>query len=695
MPRRTARSKQSTPRSARHGEPCSWSFRSLPLIVLLAFCSLCGRAETFQAPDPGPGIIPITGTWQFHTGDNLAWANPAFNDAGWQAIRADAPWGAQGHRGYTGYAWYRKRIDIGAGDKSLGIFIPASDGAYEVYWNGRRIGSSGELPPHAAWYLAGQNAVFPLSSGGAAAGVLALRFWAPLAGASADPDDGGLHGAPRVGRLLLLQQQLQLGGLRTLSRYLPSVIASFLIGAGALLSLIMFLRRRSDWLYLWLSLLFAGNVIVAFASFSIRTLAFQRDQGLNQLGLSCSAVGLWLTLLWIFNLNRSKWWRWVTAGVIAVYLAAQLVDAVLVWFWQSAGAGFVRTDALTTQIYAGLELFVLFLVGFGLARRKTSSLVPLGLIAGLCGVWDPVLQLSTVVSPAFGTSLQRWGLQLGEYHFFAFTLLSWLLVLTLAFTVARRQIREGRRQAHLEQEIRSAQEVQQVLIPEEIPSIPGLAVTSIYKPAAEVGGDFFQVIPVESHGEEPSTLIVVGDVSGKGLKAAMTVSLIVGTLRTLAESTRDPGEILAGLNRRLLGRTQGGFATCLVLRVDANGTATLANAGHLSPFRDGVEFEVPASLPLGLSADAEYDEVRLALHESETLMFITDGVLEARNERGEIYGFERVASLMRAQPSAEQVAEAAAGFGQEDDITVLSVSRTQSRERLPVTSLPPLPVAAG
>jgi serine phosphatase RsbU (regulator of sigma subunit) len=281
---------------------------------------------------------------------------------------------------------------------------------------------------------------------------------------------------------------------------------------------------------------------------------------------------------------------------------------------------------------------------------------------------------------------------LGGYHFAAATLLNWLLLLTLAFTVVRRQLLEGRRQAHLEQEIRSAQEVQHVLIPEEIPSTPGLSVASVYKPAAEVGGDFFQVIPPEPDSPESGTLIIVGDVSGKGLKAAMTVSLIVGTLRTLADATRSPAAILVGLNRRLLGRTQGGFATCIVLRIDADGTATIANAGHLAPFRDGLEWEVAASLPLGLTPDAEYDEVRTHLREAETLTLITDGVLEARNRKGELYGFERVAELMREKPTASQIAEAACSFGQDDDITVISIALEAHREPQPLRSLYALPV---
>ena len=194
--------------------------------------------------------------------------------------------------------------------------------------------------------------------------------------------------------------------------------------------------------------------------------------------------------------------------------------------------------------------------------------------------------------------LQAWmsrvGFSLGDYHFDMRSILETLLFVTLVFTVAREQYLERRRQARMEMEVRSAREVQQVLVPETVPAVPGFAIDSVYKPAAELGGDFFQVISLP----DASTLMVIGDVSGKGLKAAMTVSLIVGTLRTLADYTQEPAEILQGMNRRLCGRVQDGFASCVVLRLKPNGEATIANAGHLAPFRDGEE------LPLGRIAAA-------------------------------------------------------------------------------------------
>jgi serine phosphatase RsbU (regulator of sigma subunit) len=130
----------------------------------------------------------------------------------------------------------------------------------------------------------------------------------------------------------------------------------------------------------------------------------------------------------------------------------------------------------------------------------------------------------------------------------------------------------------------------------------------------------------------------------------------------------------------LFGRVQDGFATCVVLRLEANGEATIANAGHLAPFRDGEELPLRGSLPLGLSADAVYEDLIFRLHEAETLTLYTDGIVEARNAKRELFSFERVQRLAQERKSAEQIVEAACAFGQEDDITVLSIRRLAAAE---------------
>jgi serine phosphatase RsbU (regulator of sigma subunit) len=214
-----------------------------------------------------------------------------------------------------------------------------------------------------------------------------------------------------------------------------------------------------------------------------------------------------------------------------------------------------------------------------------------------------------------------------------------------------------------------------VLIPQSLPSLEGYAVTSAYLPAQQVGGDFFQLIEQERRHEGSSAVLILGDVSGKGLKAAMTVSLIVGTVRTLVDVTNDPAEILASLNRRLHGRLNNGFATCLVLRFDSEGNCVLANAGHLAPFLNQDDMSLPDALPLGLNPDAAYERIEFRLAVGDRLTFYTDGLLEARNAEGEIFSFERVRALMATMPDAKQATEAAVAFGQDDDITVLTLTR--------------------
>jgi serine phosphatase RsbU (regulator of sigma subunit) len=190
-----------------------------------------------------------------------------------------------------------------------------------------------------------------------------------------------------------------------------------------------------------------------------------------------------------------------------------------------------------------------------------------------------------------------------------------LLLASVAYALWRYAAEQRRQGAVLEEELKSARELQRVLIPEALPSVPGYAVGSVYQPAHDVGGDFFQIIPLDDH----STLVLLGDVSGKGLHAAMNVSLIVGTVRTLAEAHRDPVSILLGLNHRLVGRLQGGFTTCLVLRVGRDGLCSIANAGHLAPFLNGTEIALDGSLPLGLIEEAEYHEDSFVLHERDRL----------------------------------------------------------------------------
>jgi serine phosphatase RsbU (regulator of sigma subunit) len=126
------------------------------------------------------------------------------------------------------------------------------------------------------------------------------------------------------------------------------------------------------------------------------------------------------------------------------------------------------------------------------------------------------------------------------------------------------------------------------------------------------------------------------------------------------------------LNTRLLGRGDA-KATCLALRLDADGSATLANAGHLPPYVNGKPVAMEGALPLGMMAGAEFSVTRFTLKESDRLVLISDGIAEAMDAGGNLFGFERVQELLRTAKSAAEVAAAGQAFGQEDDISVIAV----------------------
>jgi hypothetical protein len=248
-----------------------------------------------------------------------------------------------------------------------------------------------------------------------------------------------------------------------------------------------------------------------------------------------------------------------------------------------------------------------------------------------------------------------------------------LYILSLAIILILRSTRITRQQAQLEAEMAAAREVQQVILPDQMEKMPGYVIESIYQPAQEVGGDFFQII---AHKTDASLLIVAGDVVGKGLKAGMLVALLVGAIRSSAETTEEPLALLEALNRRLMGRGDA-QATCLAMRIGSDGSVTLANAGHIAPYLNGEPVNIEGSLPLGMIGDATFSELKFSLSGHDRLVLMSDGIVEARDTEGKLFGFGRVRELLSTSCSAADVALAAKQFGQEDDISVISVTRTE------------------
>jgi hypothetical protein len=260
-----------------------------------------------------------------------------------------------------------------------------------------------------------------------------------------------------------------------------------------------------------------------------------------------------------------------------------------------------------------------------------------------------------------------------QFHFgpvqFSISILSYTIFLgSLVAVIFYRFIRVSQEEQRSSAEIEAARSVQAMLIPTQLPSNRNFMLDSAYLPANGVGGDFFQVLPLK----DDSMLIVVGDVSGKGLQAAMNASTLVGALRN--ELSHEPATVLSHLNQVMLGASSGpiaGFATCLCARIHPNGEMIIANAGHLSPYRDGREMELAACLPLGVIPNVEYEQSTFQLKHGDRLTFVSDGVVEATDQKGELFGFERTQQV--SHEPARYIAQIAQRFGQTDDITVVSL----------------------
>ncbi len=375
--------------------------------------------------------------------------------------------------------------------------------------------------------------------------------------------------------------------------------------------------------------------------------------------------------------SHSRAWKTVPRWAIVVFLLA--VFCIFASFgFVFDGMDMARQSALSLALSS--VIIALFSVGYavsGITLRQRFWIpgVPLFILQNVCMAllynWLPkapaLTHLDSTQLNSFHNRLVFDGLAVVISVVLGYT---GLVVVSIA--ESRRRLRVELDKAALDTELAAAREIQRLMVPEMLPPTPGYAIESIYHPAAQVGGDFFQVIPLDGG----QTLVVVGDVSGKGLSAAMIVSMLIGMLHTISRISQDPAQILAELNSRLFERKQGGFVTCLAVRLDPSGRVVLANAGHLPPWLNGAEVAFAGSLPLSLLASAAPEQVALEMQPGDRLTLITDGVVEARDTQGALFGFDRTQALMRQETSPLALAEAAIQYGQDDDLTVISILRT-------------------
>jgi hypothetical protein len=674
----------------------------LAALFLTVSCpSLCATGPAKPAADTlvvgalGQGTVTLGGLWEFKTGDDPAWASPSFDDSQWERLRVDRTYGRQGHFGYHGYAWYRRHIDFaqaGAGQKVALIVFPiggydAWGEPYEIYWNGVLMGREGKMPPGAEWRYRPPPDSFGL--GEAHSGVLAVRTWIQPLKFIDTGSAGGIYVPPLAGSPQAVTAELSALDHEWLASRQFYFDENLLYGILGILGLLAWLRDRSLKALFWTAIYaLMQPVHVVFYNAHLG-LPYHFVYGSDTVTNAAASVALWYLLLYLLGLEgRLRLRRWtfrlavidLSFALLEWFVTSRDWSTSLVLTWQIA-------DAVLYFLITMASLFPLVLIANGIGKRVSLAnwlVAASASLVSLIGVVRIASLEGSRFTHAYGVylSIQHEFFTIHGNYFDSQNIAVSLLLVAIVYAVFRYAAEQTRRNGALEQEFKSAQELQRILIPESLPSFKGYAVTSAYHPAQEVGGDFFQVI-AQADG---SALIVLGDVSGKGLKAAMTVSLLVGTARTLAEQSSDPAWILTGLNRRLEGRMQNGFATCLVLRLEPSGGCVAANAGHLPPFLNHKEIELPPALPLGLVSDGSYENVPFTMAAGDRLTLYTDGLLEARNDARELFGFDRVRHLIAANPDAQTASEAAMAFGQEDDITVLTVTRLGAQESAPEDS---------
>jgi phosphoserine phosphatase RsbU/P len=623
--------------------------------------------------------MELDGPWRFQVGDDPRWADPSFDDSAWPTATISKPLSEQGFDAYSGYGWYRLKLlpeQLSQfnlpGNSPLDLLVTADGiGQVAVYAGGAQAGHTKGMTDSPSMYQSPPLVVHLSRAAADGSVVLALRTWAgPSASIRRGLIDKVELGAPDDIAVTLTAaidrrwDQHQIAG----------IVVSFLFFCVAVLGFTLFLAQRKHPEYLWLALL-CLSVAFMGASESAYGLALLPLSVFYVLSLWGGRIFMAVTLEFILRFTGRE-------GRIVVRVFQISVLVLPVFALVNLQLTYEYLAISSEVIFSGLVTVLLFRAWRKGRPDAGVMLVPF-FLAATANSLDTVLDYATS-KHWIGDQFAFHEFHLGPIQF-PISVVSYAVFLaSLLAVIFYRFIHVSQDEQRSAAEIEAARSVQAMLIPTQLPSNHNFMLESAYLPANGVGGDFFQVLPLK----DDSMLIVVGDVSGKGLQAAMNASTLVGALRN--ELSHDPATVLNRLNNVLLGaatgpgagpdavpgvasdqKTQVSFATCLCARVYPDGAMTIANAGHLHPYRDGREMELVADLPLGVIPNIQYEQATFQLSVGDRLIFLSDGVVEAANAHGELFGFERTQQV--SNESARYIAQTAKRFGQTDDITVVSL----------------------
>ena len=653
------------------------------------------REQARQTPTEGPVVdatsigspVVLSKGWRVGVTSNPAAASPGFDDSGWairdakgtiadvsETVDPDPDPGRPGHD--DKYAWFRLHIRLAPNHgpigllielpvtQSLGPSLSSTGPAPEVFVNGKLVLPGGPHPDDQSEYQQISrlyNLDVPATETSL---VLAVRTWyVPF----------GLKGYTnffdrrtfRLGTPDDLRQSLDMWSVRTLFERLPRLIIAVLLLFLSVFLLTLYFTQKGHPEYLWLALHELVQVPIGIID-QAGSLARLDNIWFGALYMQFVFLSAYLYFEFLVSFLALKR-RWHIKGLrYTAPILALIAPMILV-----AGHNKAATIALLGVMVCSIiwivfwAIFVfLTLIVATIKRNFEAGMLLLPLILTMIGIAEPIL--TGGFSDFGGVSYQSpLTIQAGPIpiHFAAFADFAGLLAIIVIIFI--RFLRIHHEQERASGELEAARSVQELMIPREKVDTPGYEVDSVYKPANEVGGDFFHLETTPDGG----LLVILGDVAGHGMQAAMNVSMLMGVLRYTQE--KRPARVLESLNRVLQGSES--FTTCQAVWFGAEGEVVIANAGHLPPYLNTQEVRLPGGLPLGVVADVKYDEVRLYLHPGDRLLMMSDGVVEARQGSGELFGFDRVHNL--SNQSAFYIADAAKAFGQEDDITVLTIRR--------------------
>jgi hypothetical protein len=639
------------------------------LALAVSGAELWAQASTAATAAPRFDVPrDLNNGWLIRPGDDPSFADPGFDDSNWSAVNLETPLSMVLHGTRPQVVWYRLHVQVDPTQTGVALREETLARAFEVYVNGERLMTSGHFDPLRSYtYKSRMLARIPDRSVATGSLVIALRV-----GIAAQDWSSDLPGLS-VGNLALGPDATlaDKNWLELIGENFASLLDNVTTIALGLVALALFLSQRRHLEYLWIF----GLGAVQLGELPLKVICLFRNIPIAWWYLngtiSLATPFLWVAMYFAFVKLRIGWKFRIFLGI------AGLCNAYSILAGQGVVTNLPGGYALLTNLPFIVLLAAVIPIVLGVHLRRGNREAGILLI--------PAIAFSLYIYAEYGLAvlyrIPAWraaaehGLNLierfpaGPFAVSLNNVSGILSTIALAVIMVLRASRTSRLQAVLEGELEAARQVQQVILPEQIESILGFIIESVYEPAQQVGGDFFQIIPAAEGG----LLLVLGDVAGKGLPAAMLVSVMVGAIRATAEFTKAPEEILASLNERLLGRTRGSFSTALAAHFYPDGVIEIANAGHLSPYIDGQEVDLPGALPLGIVGRPVYQVTRVLLAAGSRITFYSDGVVEAQNDQGELFGFDR-SQQIATQPATE-IAATAKRFGQSDDITVVAITR--------------------